>query len=46
MTEWPLEVRVLAVCASIAAIATTASHGVIIAAISGAVFLLIIGLVG
>jgi len=44
--EWPLEVRILAVCASVAAIASVASHGVIIAAVAGAVYLLIAGLVG
>ena len=43
--EWPLEVRVAAVGVTIAAIAYTASQGIIIAAVAGAVFLLIVGLV-
>ena len=44
--EWPLEVRILAVCASIAAIASAESHGVIIALLAGAIYLVIVGLVG
>lgn len=44
--EWPLEVRVFAVCASVAAIAVTLGHGAIITALAGAILLLIYGLVG
>jgi hypothetical protein len=44
--EWPLEVRVLAVCASAAAIASVVAHGIIVACVAAAVLLLIYGLVG
>lgn len=46
MTDWPLEVRVASVCVALAAIAFTASQGVIISAVAAAILLLIYGLVG
>lgn len=43
--EWPLEVRVLAVCASVAAVAITLGHGIIITCVAAAILLVIYGLV-
>lgn len=46
MSDWPLEVRIFAVCASLAAIVLVLIHGLWIAALAGVIYVFIVALVG
>ncbi len=46
MTDWPVEARIFMVCASIAAIVVTLSHGLVLLAVAVAVYLVVAALVG